>query len=48
MLRELNQRCVPRYEGQAADEALPESYTCFFQLKLPNYTSKAILHDKLL
>jgi len=26
---------------------LPESYTCFFMLKMPRYTSKAILREKL-
>ena len=29
------------------DKFLPESYTCFFLLKLPCYTSKAVMRDKL-
>ena len=31
---------------QALD-ALPTSQTCFFQIRLPEYTSQAILADKL-
>ncbi|XP_077975128.1 E3 ubiquitin-protein ligase HERC2-like isoform X2 [Styela clava] len=30
-----------------ADHYLPESYTCFFLLKLPRYSSKAIMDEKL-
>ena len=26
---------------------LPEAYTCFFLLKMPKYTSKSVLKDKL-
>ena len=26
---------------------MPESYTCFFLLKLPNYSSKSVLREKL-
>ena len=26
---------------------LPEAYTCFFLLKMPKYTSKTVLKDKL-
>ena len=29
------------------DNFLPESYTCFFLLKLPRYTCKAVLREKL-
>ena len=29
------------------DNFLPESYTCFFLLKLPRYSCKAVLRDKL-
>uniref|UniRef100_A0A8C4NJF8 HECT-type E3 ubiquitin transferase n=1 Tax=Eptatretus burgeri TaxID=7764 RepID=A0A8C4NJF8_EPTBU len=29
------------------DHFLPESYTCFFLLKLPRYSSKLVLQDKL-
>jgi E3 ubiquitin-protein ligase HERC2 len=29
------------------DDFLPESYTCFFLLKMPRYSSKEILRDKL-
>lgn len=29
------------------DDFLPESYTCFFLLKMPRYTSLAVLRDKL-
>lgn len=29
------------------DYFLPESYTCFFLLKLPRYSSKDILREKL-
>ena len=30
-----------------ANSYLPEAYTCFFLLKMPRYTSKDILKDKL-
>ena len=30
-----------------ADHYLPESYTCFFLLKLPHYSSRAVLEEKL-
>ena len=30
-----------------ADDFLPESYTCFFLLKMPRYTSKKVLREKL-
>ncbi|XP_040568701.2 LOW QUALITY PROTEIN: E3 ubiquitin-protein ligase HERC2-like [Lepeophtheirus salmonis] len=29
------------------DDFLPESYTCFFLLKIPRYTSKSVLREKL-
>ena len=29
------------------DNFLPESYTCFFLLKMPRYTGKAVLREKL-
>ena len=29
------------------DNFLPESYTCFFLLKMPRYSSKDILREKL-
>ena len=29
------------------DAYLPESYTCFFLLKMPRYTSKYVLREKL-
>ena len=30
-----------------ANQYLPEAYTCFFLLKMPRYTSKAFLKEKL-
>ncbi|XP_037077204.1 E3 ubiquitin-protein ligase HERC2-like [Pollicipes pollicipes] len=33
---------------QPADHFLPESYTCFFLLKMPRYSCKAVLREKLL
>ena len=30
-----------------ADNFLPESYTCFFLLKMPRYSCKAVLREKL-
>lgn len=30
-----------------ADQFLPESYTCFFLLKIPRYTSQTVLCEKL-
>lgn len=30
-----------------ADYFLPESYTCFFLLKMPRYSCKAVLREKL-
>lgn len=32
---------------QPADHFLPESYTCFFLLKMPRYSCKAVLREKL-
>ena len=32
---------------QPPDSYLPEAYTCFFLLKLPRYSSKAVLKSKL-
>ena len=29
------------------DDFLPESYTCFFLLKMPRYTCKTVLREKL-
>ena len=29
------------------DNFLPESYTCFFLLKMPRYTGKSVLREKL-
>ncbi|MPC49877.1 E3 ubiquitin-protein ligase HERC2 [Portunus trituberculatus] len=29
------------------DHFLPESYTCFFLLKMPRYSCKAVLREKL-
>lgn len=29
------------------DDFLPESYTCFFLLKMPHYSSRSVLRDKL-
>jgi len=29
------------------DDFLPESYTCFFLLKMPRYSGKAVLREKL-
>lgn len=29
------------------DDFLPESYTCFFLLKMPRYSSKEVLRQKL-
>ena len=29
------------------DDFLPESYTCFFLLKMPRYTCKKVLREKL-
>lgn len=30
------------------DNSLPKTYTCFFNLELPNYSSQAILKQKFL
>ena len=30
------------------DARLPVAHTCFFQVDLPRYTCKAVLHEKLL
>ncbi|VVD02237.1 unnamed protein product [Leptidea sinapis] len=32
---------------QPPDHFLPESYTCFFLLKMPRYSCKAVLREKL-
>jgi len=32
---------------QPPDDYMPESYTCFFMIKLPRYSCKAILRNKL-
>lgn len=29
------------------DDFLPESYTCFFLLKMPRYSCKSVLREKL-
>ena len=29
------------------DDFLPESYTCFFLLKMPRYSAKRVLREKL-
>ena len=29
------------------DNFLPESYTCFFLLKMPRYSAKSVLREKL-
>ena len=43
--------CVQRHDKYddhgKSDKALPEAYTCFFLVKLPTYSSKAILVAKL-
>jgi E3 ubiquitin-protein ligase HERC2 len=39
---------LERSDIRSTREALPESYTCFFQLKLPRYSSKEMLREKLL
>ena len=39
---------LDRYaEGQEADAALPQAYTCFLMLKIPKYSSKDIFAEKL-
>ena len=30
------------------DDALPISHTCFFQLELPDYSTKEVMRDKIL
>lgn len=30
------------YEGAEADKALPKADTCFFNLQLPNYSTKEV------
>ena len=35
-------------EGDKADKVLPSASTCFFSLTLPEYSSKALLQEKLL
>ena len=38
----------PALDGSHGDNALPKADTCFFNLQLPNYSSKEILKQKLL
>lgn len=40
-------QALEKYGLDKADLALPEAYTCFFLLKLPRYSSKEILREKL-
>lgn len=42
-------RCgvLDRYGPDKADSVLPEAFTCFFLLKLPQYSSQDILREKL-
>ena len=37
-----------KFAQQSPDEALPKADTCFFNIELPNYSSQAILKQKLL
>lgn len=39
---------IQKLERNNADEALPLSHTCFFSLELPPYSSKKVLHERLL
>ena len=34
-------------EGKSADDYLPTSRTCFFSMKLPDYSTKAVMRSKL-
>lgn len=33
---------------QGGDDRLPVGHTCFFQLEMPDYSSKAVMKDRLL
>ncbi|TMW68516.1 hypothetical protein Poli38472_005984 [Pythium oligandrum] len=37
-----------RKDNRSYDEYLPVSHTCFFSVEMPPYSSKAVLHEKLL
>jgi len=37
-----------QYAAKNTDKALPKADTCFFNLELPNYSSKAVLKERLL
>lgn len=39
---------LDKYSPAHADGALPEAYTCFFLLRLPNYSTKECLLERLL
>ena len=39
---------LTKYAQQNPDTALPKADTCFFNIELPNYSSKNILKQKLL
>jgi len=46
--REFQIQRLDKFDDQGqSDKALPEAYTCFFLLKLPTYSSKAVLVNKL-
>jgi E3 ubiquitin-protein ligase HERC2 len=40
-------KITPLSKGSNVDNYLPVSHTCFFQLDLPAYSTKQIMHDKL-
>ncbi|XP_064390094.1 probable E3 ubiquitin-protein ligase HERC1 isoform X2 [Halichondria panicea] len=44
---EINQRFQISVQRQVNDHSLPTSQTCFFQLRLPSYTSQDILAERL-
>lgn len=41
------QKVVPSSEGDKADSYLPSASTCHNYLKLPNYTSKEVMRDRI-
>lgn len=40
--------CIQRTDGPVADDQLPSSSTCLHILRLPSYSSKEVLREKLL
>eukprot|EP00386_Alphamonas_edax_P001355 GDKI01004046.1.p1 GENE.GDKI01004046.1~~GDKI01004046.1.p1 ORF type:complete len:144 (-),score=38.41 GDKI01004046.1:247-678(-) len=43
-----NEMHISSVVGQTVDDRLPTASTCFFTLKLPKYSSKKVLREKLL